>query len=98
MPPQVSPGNALFEVDSLPGSTCRLWRRAVAGDDAIRRSTAFTLDGNGVFQAYWGASWPISDVVVAVYATCTSPAGADTQSADVQVYWPANAGASPSAS
>jgi hypothetical protein len=95
--PTASPGNGMFEVDSIPGSTCRLWRRAVGGDNTVRRSTEFTLNGDGVFQAYWGGSWPINDVTVAVYTTCTSPAGVASQSADVFVFWPINFNTSPAA-
>ena len=98
-PPAVSPGNGVFYVGSLPGASCRLWRLPVAGDNATRRSSPFTTDASGWYYAAWGSSWPISNVTVTVYATCTaaSPDGRTAQSANMTALWPGHASPSPSA-
>jgi len=97
-PPLVSPGNGTFYVASLPGASCRLWRLPVTGDNNTKRSAAFTTDTSGWAYVLWGSSWPISNVTVTVYATCTAaqPDKRTAQSANVNALWPPNASPSPS--
>jgi hypothetical protein len=92
-PPSASPGNGEFVVASLPAATCQLYRLPAAGDPRTRRSAAFTTDGSGWAYVLWGASWPVSNVTVTVYARCTAaaPDGRAAQSANVSVLWPATA-------
>jgi hypothetical protein len=92
-PPTVSPGNGTFYVGSLPGASCRLYRLPVTGDSTLRRSGAFTIDSTGWYLAAWGSSWPVSNVTVSVYATCTAAASATSPT--VLVLWPAHATPSP---
>ena len=92
-PPTVSPGNGTFYVGSLPGASCRLYRLPVTGDSTLRRSGAFTIDSTGWYLGAWGSSWPVSNVTVSVYATCTAAASATSPT--VLVLWPAHATPSP---
>jgi hypothetical protein len=98
MPPSVSPGDGKFAVGSLPEASCRLWRLPVSGDNYLRRSSAFPTGADGWAYVWWGSSWPISNVTVTVYATCTAalPDTRTAQSANVTALWPPKASPTPS--
>jgi hypothetical protein len=98
-PPAAAPGNGLFWVASLPGASCRLYRRPVAGDAVLRQSQLFHTDLTGTYAGWaylaWGASWPVipAGVTYTFYATCTAaaPDSRPATSPDVTALWPPKA-------
>ena len=102
-PPTTVPGNGLFWVASLPGASCRLYRRAVTGDNILRFTTQFTVDltGSQAGWAYlaWGSTWPVipAGVTYTFYATCTAaaPDSRTATSPDVTAAWPPKVTAPP---
>lgn len=102
-PPAAAPGNGLIWVASLPGASCRLYRRPVAGDPVLHYTTTFTIPSSGTYTGWsellWGAEWPViaGGVTYTFYATCraAAPDSRTATSPDVTAPWPPKATAPP---